>query len=445
LQTDTESTVAIVLPNSAVWYACAIGALKLGACVLPLNPRMTEREMREVFDLAQPHVALAPTIEGLECRSVDRDALESEREKPWTGDRPFDVVACPAKMIASGGSTGRPKLIVDPLPWAWVPPFGAEGDPGLSRPQVQLVAAPLYHNFAFRRSMIGLFNDHQLVVMERFDAAMACDLIERHRVSFLALVPTMMKRMADLGLERHDLSSVRVLTHSGGPCAPAVKRAWIHVLGPELIEELYGNTEWFGQTSISGQEWLAKPGSVGRAHDCDIRILRDSGAEAAVGEVGEIAFRNHYEGETYRYLGAPPVTPTPDGFLGTGDLGYLDNDGYLFLSDRRVDMIVTGGVNVYPAEVEAVLLEHPAVGDAAVVGLDDAEWGQRVHAVVELRADADRPRTGELAAFAREKLSGYKVPRSFELVDRLPRSESGKIQRASLRDCASNSAVAGDL
>jgi bile acid-coenzyme A ligase len=298
---------------------------------------------------------------------------------------------------------------------------------------VQLIAGPLYHNSPFSWGPIGIFEQHTLVVMERFDAAHAVDLIERYRVNFGFLVPTMMRRIIQLpDIARRDFSSVHAFFHTAAPCPPWLKRAWIDLLGGERLYEAFGATEAVGSTIIRGDEWLAHPGSVGRPQDCDLRILDAAGREVPSGEVGEIFMRPHAQGPTYYYLGSPPAMTTPDGFVSVGDMGWVDDEGYLYLADRRVDLIIVGGANVYPAEVEAALLQHPEVQDVAVIGLPDEDLGKRVHAVIQPADPRRPPSLDELEAHCRVRLARYKVPKSYEFVAVLPRDESGKIRRSSL-------------
>jgi bile acid-coenzyme A ligase len=269
--------------------------------------------------------------------------------------------------------------------------------------------------------------------MERFDAARAVDLIERYRINFGFLVPTMMKRILQLpGIERRDFSSVHAFFHTAAPCPAWLKRAWIDLIGGERLYEAFGASEGVGATIIRGDEWLRHPGSVGRPSQCDLRILDPNFAVLPIGEVGEIFMRPHTQEPTYRYLGSAPAKTTPDGFVSVGDMGWVDAEGYLYPADRRVDLIIVGGANVYPAEVEAALQQHAQVADVAVIGLPDEDLGKRVHAVIQ-PADARRPPLVEqLDAYCRERLTPYKVPRSYEFVAVLPRDDSGKIRRTAL-------------
>jgi bile acid-coenzyme A ligase len=437
-EVGSSSTVVVGLANCAEHFLISLAAWKLGACVIPLNPALPPRERDALLQLARPTVVVADW-EGIDG-SLSRSDLE--RASRLSADPLPDRIPHPGKAIASGGSTGRPKLIVDPSPWARIAVIGA--NPGLVESmgywlgmragQTQLVAGPLYHNAPFTWSHLGLFEDHCLVVLERFDAALAVDAIERHRVNWGFLVPTMMHRILHLpGIAARDFSSVEAFFHAGAPCAGWLKEAWIELLGGNRLYEMYGATEAFGLTVIRGDEWLAHRGSVGRPRDSELRILDEAGRDLPVGEIGEIFMRpSDPAAPTFRYVGADPATTAGDRYVSVGDMGWVDSDGYLFLADRRADLILRGGANIYPAEVEAVLTEHPKLADVVVIGVPDEELGERVHAVVEPRGDAAPVSAEELDQFCRERLAPYKVPASFEVLAALPRQESGKIRRSAL-------------
>ncbi|MGW6456037.1 AMP-binding protein [Streptomyces sp. NPDC055078] len=427
------STVVIGYPNSlehsiATWACWAAGCL-----ALPLNPRMPQRERDALLALADPAVVLAdwggPS-------AVDRTALlAAASARPAGAGRLPDTLSHPGKAVASGGSTGTPKIIVDPRPWTGEPDqvVGELGRRiGFQRARTSLVPGPLHHNMAFSWGNLALFAGQRTVLMERFDAALLLDLVPRHRVEFMTLVPTMMQRCARLpDADRRDLSSLLGVVHSGAVCPPWVKEAWLGLVDPRILFEAFGSTEGLGGALIRGDEWLNHKGSVGRPAGSEIRILDDERNPVEPGEIGEIFVKAGGRPSTYRYLGAAPAEETSDGYLSLGDLGRFDEDGYLYISDRRVDLIISGGVNVYPAEVEAVLSEHTAVADAVVVGVPDDEWGRRVHAIVQLVPEA-RATAGELGDWCRERLSPHKLPKSFGFTAALPRDEAGKIRRSAL-------------
>ena len=299
-----------------------------------------------------------------------------------------------------------------------------------------VVPGPLYHAVPFSAAWQGLFAGSLVVLMTRFDASECLASIERHRADRIHLVPTMMQRIWKLPeAERtgRDLSSLEFVMTGGAPCPAWLMRAWIDWLGPDVMHEAFGPSERIGGTFISGREWLDHPGSVGKPMaGTEMRILDpDTLKDLPAGEMGEIfCLPPTGPGSTYRYVGAT-ARRTGDGWESVGDMGYLDADGYLYLGDRRSDMILTGGRNVYPAEVEGALDEHPAVRSSCVIGLPDDDLGSRVHAIVELAAAVDDE---TLRAHAAERLMGYKVPRSFERVDEPLRNDAGKMRRSALRE-----------
>jgi bile acid-coenzyme A ligase len=243
----------------------------------------------------------------------------------------------------------------------------------------------------------------------------------------------MMLRIARLpAFSRRDLSGL-IVYHTAGSCPAWLKREWIAKLGPSHVHEAYGASENVGYTTIDGEEWLRHPGSVGRPRHCEVRVTDEQGRQLPAGHVGTVHLRPLAgEGPAYAYLGSDPLPTTEDGFTTVGDLGWLDEEGYLYIADRRTDLIITGGVNVYPAEVEAVLVRHDQVADAVVVGLPDVEWGRRVHAIVQPVDVANPPTADELAAHVAGQLSSAKRPKTYEFLAQVPRDESGKVRRSQL-------------
>ncbi|HEU5423990.1 MAG TPA: AMP-binding protein [Nitrolancea sp.] len=436
-----DSTVVGAVWNSPELILFTLAAWKLGALVLPLRAVLPPRERDAILELARPALVLA------EWESERWPVIRPEELAAASGypADPLPAVPHPGKAIGSGGSTGRPKLILDP---AWNPVTARDNRRLGTRPgQVQLLAAPLYHNSPWLQSFNGLADDHTLVVMEKFDATRAADLIERYRVSYAYLPPILMRRLALLpDFWERDFSSFDAMHSSAAVCPVWLKQVWIDRLGAEKVYEVYGSAEGIGATIIRGDEWLQHRGSVGRSTNCEIRILDEDGSPLPPGEVGEIYFRR-VDGTTpsFHYEGAPPVRSTPDGFASLGDLGWLDADGYLYIADRRVDMIVSGGANVYPPEVEAALSEHPGLADVAVIGVPDEEWGRRVHAVVQPHDPVNPPSVAELNAHTRERIAAWKAPKTYELVPELPRNEAGKIRRADLATARQNGWIEGML
>jgi bile acid-coenzyme A ligase len=416
--------VMISMPNSIDFFVAVVAAWKIGATPAPLPSTMPTAEFEHYVALANPALVVG--------RAAGRRWLSPGHVGQPTGstDSLPDVVPPAWKIAATGGSTGRPKLVVADRSGTF-----ADKDAGiwLMRPDdTQLVCGPLYHAGPFMMSILGLCLGQQLVVLPRFDAAAALDAIAAHQVTWLCVVPTMMARMlSQLGTEEseHRLQSLRCLWHLGAPCPAWLKRRWIGLLGPERIMELYGGTEAQAMTAIRGDEWLARPGSVGRPFYGEIKVVDEAGQMAAPGAVGEILMRPpDRHGTKYRYLGAEPSVR--DGWDTLGDLGWLDADGYLYIADRRTDLIVTGGANVYPAEVEAAIEALPGVDSSVVVGLPDGDLGQRVHAVIS----ADRGVTADgILAQLSHSLVRYKVPRSIEIVAYPLRDEAGKVRRSEVR------------
>jgi len=427
---DHTSRVIIALPNCPEHYVTAYAAWKLGAFILPLRAALPQHERDQIMTLFNPTVVIADW-ENIQYQNL---SLAGLRHAEALSDHPHpDRIPHPGKAIASGGSTGRPKIIVDPLSWARVPggpPYYDWLQPG----QTQLVAGPLYHTSPFMWSHLGLFEAHRLVVLEHFDAARIVNLIERERINFSFLAPVMMRRLILLpDIHERDLSSIEAIFQTAAPCPSWLKQAWIDLIGGEKLYEGFGSTEAVGSVGIRGDQWLEHPGSVGLPKDCDLKILDDDFNEVSIGAVGEIFMRPHDTScPTYEYIGSPPARTSPEGFVSVGDMGYVDAEGYLFLADRRVDLIISGGANIYPAEVEAALTEHPGIDDVVVIGVPDDDWGKRVHAIIAVPDGHDQLRVADLDAYCRSRLAAYKVPKTYEFVSQLPRNEAGKIRRSAL-------------
>jgi bile acid-coenzyme A ligase len=295
-----------------------------------------------------------------------------------------------------------------------------------------LVPGPMYHQGPFIFSTGGLFVGGKIVVMPHFDPEETLALIERHRVTWTYFVPTMTHRIwrLDKDVREHfDLSSLRIVMSTGAPWAPWLQEEWIRWLGPEKILEGYGGTEEQGGLLITGLEALAHPGSVGKTHD-DLRVLDEDGNEVAAGTLGELYFRPPADPQ-HRTIGAD--NHDRDGWRSYGDIGHIGEDGYVYLSDRRTDMIVSGGANIYPAEIEGALEAHPLVRSAVVIGLPNDDLGQRVHAIVDV-AEHRFVSDDDLRTHLREHMAAYKIPRTFEFVHQPLRDDAGKVRRAALRD-----------
>ncbi|TDL02565.1 AMP-dependent synthetase [Mycobacterium paragordonae] len=418
--------VTIVLPNSVEWIEAAVACWKLGAVPQPLSPRLPEAEFEGLLGLRRSALLVGRDHPG--TPSVPAGFV------PETSDAALPEAVSPCwKSMASGGSTGRPKLI-EAGGDSRVPP--AIGYPlGMQEGDTTLVPVPLTHNTGFTTALIALIMRQHLVLMSRFDPHEFLATIGRHRVSFLVTVPTIMQRLlpvyrADPG--SYDLSSLRRLWHLAAPCPPAVKQAWIDLIGPEKVWELYGGTELQALTFISGDQWLTHPGSVGQVVSGEMKVLDDDGNECPPGVVGEIYMRpNPGSAPTYRYIGS--TAKSRDGWDSLGDLGYFDADGFLYLSDRRVDMFTVGGRNVYPAEIENALSAHPEVLSCLVVGVPDGDLGQVPYALVHT-ARGSTLDAAAVHSFVADRLAAYKVPRIVEFVDAPLRDDAGKARRTAVRD-----------
>ncbi|MEU4840719.1 acyl-CoA synthetase [Nocardia testacea] len=386
----------------------------------------------------QIRLAFGGPVEGYECYE---DALDAQPAQPLP-DQPRG-----ADMLYSSGTTGRPKGIKQPLSDQQVgdPP----GDPytavfgplyGFDTESVYLSPAPLYHAAPLRFGGVVQALGGTLVVMRRFDAEQALAAIERYRVTHSQWVPTMFVRMLKLDEDiraRYDISSLKVAVHAAAPCAVDVKRAMIEWWGPVLYE-YYASTEANGATFIDSEQWLRKPGSVGPAGMGSIRVCGDDGAELPTGEIGTIYFER--DELPFAYHNDPAKTeaaihPDHPTWTTTGDIGYVDADGFLFLTDRKAFMIISGGVNIYPQEIEDALALHPAVLDVAVIGIPDAEMGESVQAVVQPAPDVTPgpELAAELRDYLRERIAHYKVPRGIDFADELPRTPTGKLVKGKLR------------
>jgi bile acid-coenzyme A ligase len=429
--------VGLELPNSVEMVEATLAAWKVGASPVPVRWDLPDWERQRVADVLDAALMIGAASSPL---FAEADSL--------SGD-PLPLVVSPnVSGICSSGSTGTPKIIMDhtpavllavnaqPFPMAWGVDVG---------PQRILVPTALYHTNGFAQFTYLLVGE-TLTLMAKFDAAQAVDLIEEERITAFTATPTMLARMARLpGIERRDLSSLAWVQQGAATIPATLVRTWIGLIGGERLYMCYGMTERLGLTAIRGDEWLEHPGSIGRGfRGTELRILDEQQHEVPAGQVGEIYLRSLTTGK-YGYLGSSQALPmTPDGFATAGDLGWLDAEGYLYIADRRVDMIVSGGANVFPAEVEAALAEHPDIADVVVVGLPDSEWGHRVHAIVEQTGDGSLTEE-DVRIFAKERLAAYKVPKSVEFVETIPRSAATKVNRANLVAERAAEPVAQDL
>ena len=450
--------VATLFSNGPEVFVFGWAAQRTGLYQSAISNKLSPRDIRHVLtdssakllvvsrafvDLARAALGAATPIdafvwEGGEEGFGDWQAIA--RSQPRT---PVPDESAGADLLYSSGTTGRPKGVMPALPTG---PINAstpltrmgEGLYGMGDDTVYLSTSPLYHAAPLRWAMAVQQLGGTVVVMERFDAEEALRLIERYRITHATFVPTHFVRMLKLPpeiRERYDVSSLRAVVHAAAPCPVPVKRAMIEWFGP-IVHEYYSGTESCGITALSSEEWLKKPGSVGRAVLGKVHIVGDDGDELPVGEIGGVFFSG---GPAFRYLNDPDKTAEAhdaNGWATLGDIGHLDEDGYLFLTDRKSFMIISGGVNIYPQEIENLLVTHPAVSDVAVIGIPCDEMGEKVIAVVQPAADAVAG--GELAAkllaFARRELGGVKTPRRVDFVTDLPREPTGKLLKRTLRE-----------
>ena len=424
-----NSFVTVGLPNSVAFFEACVAVWKLGATPQPISYRLPDRERQAIVELANSSLVVGADPAAHPGRIVIPVGYEAD--PTLTDSQLPDIVAERWKAPTSGGSTGRPKLIV-----AADPGVTNTENPGMGqrRDGVVFVPGPLYHNAPFSFSSGALMQGNHVMILPKFDAQATLAAIEQHRPDWLLLVPTMMQRITRLPDEvrdRYDVSSLQVVWHMASPCPPWLKEAWINWLGGEKIFELYAGTEAQSVTVVRGDEWMAHRGTVGRPVSGEMRIMDpDTYDELPRGVIGEVFMRSSGNRKTYEYIGAE-ARVSPDGWESLGDMGYMDDAGYLYLADRRSDMILSGGANIYPAEIEAAIDEHPHVVSCAAIGLPDEDLGNRIHAVVHVSAPID---VDELRAFLAERLVRYKIPRTFEFVDEVVRGDDGKVRRSALRD-----------
>jgi long-chain acyl-CoA synthetase len=438
-----------------------VASMAAGRSAVPINSHLTADELAYILDDG----AVDLLFTGPDCITAARAAVAqnggSTRIVAWRcadtpdvaawqdwlagqrdSDLPGDTPALPHLHYTSG-TTGRPKAVyaaptMFPTTETVAQLFAALGSEvraGVSGPA--LAVAPLYHASPLRlvRAFAG---GAPLVCQDRFDAQDVLAAVEAHQIERIVMVPTHFRRLLALPeavRERYDLTSLKLVSHTGSACAPDVKRAMIDWFGPILLE-VYGGTETGPVTSINSQEALAHPGSVGRASPpYEVLIIGEHGEPLPPGVEGRLYFRDR-TGRGIEYVGDPEKTRSAHiapGVATLGEMGFIDADGWVYITDRTADMIVSGGVNIYPAEIEAALGAHPAIADLAVIGVPEADMGEAVKALIVLRPDAPVPDSATLDAWCRERLAGFKCPRSYEVVETVGRTTMGKINKRALR------------
>jgi long-chain acyl-CoA synthetase len=452
--------VAVLLPNGEPLVSTLLAVMQAGWHWVPINTSLTASELAWILadsgarafvahERYAEVAAAAADVAGVPAPAriaVGRIPGFTSFETTLAGQpaaRPEARLAGQFMQYTSG-TTGRPKAVQRATPAFDPDQMAALLAPNLARyditpggDHVHLVTSPMYHMAPLSFGYFSLHFGHPVVLMDHFDPEQALGLIERHRVTTTHMVPTQLHRLMllpEATRRRYDVSSLRHVMHAAAPCPVELKRRLIEWLGP-VVYEYYGASEG-GGTMVRAAEWLERPGTVGRPWPgAGVRVLDDEGKDLPPGEVGTVYLKLTME---FAYKGDPEKTKASrrGEWFTVGDMGWLDADGYLFLSDRKIDMIITGGVNVYPAEIEAALLAHPEVGDAAVFGVPSEEWGEEVKAVVEPApgiavSEALRER---LLAHCRTRLAGYKCPRTLDFTSALPRDPNGKLYKRKLRD-----------
>lgn len=459
-------TYSVLAGNSIEFLTIANGGARSGLYQVPIASRLNPDEVAYIINDSESRVAiidatvkhaaalaenfkeLCPNVQ--HAFSVKGDLPGMERWNDAVAQMPTDLIDDPsvgAPMVYSSGTTGKPKGVKQPLPEG---PFG-EASPHLPlmvewygiKPQMDfIVSAPMYHTGANSFAMSTLNLGGTVILFEKFDAEKMLETIDRYRPQGGQFVPTMFTRMLKLPDEaraKYDVSSLELGLHSAGPCPIDVKRAMIEWWGP-IFQDLYGGTENLGLCQISSQEWLKKPGSVGRATHGILHICDETGNELPVGENGIVYFEQEGVAE-FTYLKDDEKTknsrhPVHPNWSTYGDIGHVDEDGYLFLTDRRSFMIVAGGVNIYPQEAENVLTMHPKISDVVVFGVPDADMGEAVKAVVQPANwnEAGPELERELIEYCKSRLATLKCPQTIDFQQELPRDDNGKISKKALRD-----------
>ncbi|OMC47005.1 acyl-CoA synthetase [Mycobacterium sp. IS-2888] len=451
--------VALVLPNRPEFFEITWGCQLSGLYYTPVNTHFTAEEVCYVIDDSDAKAVFVDASMGelaAHVRDVNaavevhlvvggaappgwrayEDALAAAGDPPPTADG--------SEMLYSSGTTGRPKAVRRPLPgdgngsWAQsVLELALTHKYGMDRSSVYLSPAPLYHAAGVNYTMAVHRVGAAAIVMAKFDAETVLQLIETHGVTHAQFVPTMFVRMLKLPRavrDKYDVSSLRCVIHAAAPCPVDVKHQMMKWFGP-IIHEYYGGTEGFAGTTIGPEEWLAHPGSVGIPM-APVHVLDEDGRELPTGQPGELYFEG---GPDFEYFKDPAKTASVSndrGWRSLGDMGYVDEDGYMYLTDRSTFMIVSGGVNIYPQEAENVLVMHPKLVDAAVFGVPNDEFGEEVKAVVQ-PAEGVTPGPdleAELIEYCRVHLAGYKCPRTVEFEPELPRDPNGKLYKRRIRE-----------
>ena len=452
--------VAVLLPNGAANVEVLVATMQAGFYVTPINTNLAAPEVAYILEDSLSKAFIAhESFADRAVAAADEAGLSAEARiavgsipgfQDFAAFQAAQSDAVPEDRVAgqfmqyTSGTTGRPKGIRRPIFEVDPDVMGGMMAMHLARfditpggDHVHLTTSPMYHMAPFAYTWFSLNFDHHAVLMDHWDPERALQLIEKHAVTTSHMVPTQFHRLLMLPEEvrsQYDVSSVRHILHAAAPCPAEIKRRMLEWWGP-CIYEYYGATEG-GGTLIKPQEWLDHPGSVGKAWEgAEIRILNDGGKDLPAGEPGTV-YMKLIQDFTYKGDAKKTRENRRDGFFTVGDIGYLDEDAYLFLCDRKIDMIISGGINIYPAEIEAELFAHPKVADAAVFGIPDDDWGEQVKAAIEPApgCEVGRALEREILEFCSERLAKYKCPRSIDFHDGLPRDPNGKLYKRKLRD-----------
>ena len=450
---NTGDRWALLSHNRLEWTELFLGNTIAGTRYVPLNWHLTAPELEYLLLnsgatalIVDPdHAAIGKDVAARVGIVPDRVIVLGPQYNAWRDaqsdtDHPNTISG--SALIYTGGTTGASKGVTRPDSGApissWAKGVSTWGSyVGMPDKGVALISTPLYHAFGAGVLGAALARNHTIVLKERFDVDDFLNTVEELHITSAPLVPTLIVRLAKLDdhhFTSRDLSSMQWIAHTAAPCPGWAKQRLIDMLGP-IVTEFYGSSEGTGPVVCTSEEWMARPGTVGRpAPNLQVSVVDDNGTDLPPMEIGTLYFRRadgapQYHGDESKTKAAQ----LPDGRFTVGDLGYLDADGFMYLVDRRVDLILNGGVNVYPAEIEGVLSQHPSIRDVAVFGIPDSEFGQQVKAAVELEKGASLT-PDELIAWSRERLAGFKCPRSVDFHDALPREAHGKLKKRLLRD-----------
>lgn len=463
---NVGDTIAVVAGNCNEWFETMLACASAGVTFVPVNWHLVASEIAYLLGDSGSKAVIV----GHQFAEVTAKALADERssgvstalvigadsDDTFTSFEDFLAGGSPDEptdqsfggpMFYTSGTTGNPKGVrgtlssmpegSDPAIWQLVGAGFADLVTGIG---TTVLCGPVYHSAQWAYSFLPMLTGATTVMQHKYDSAGVLDLVDRYNATNIHLVPTQMKRLVDLPddvKDSFDGSSLQIVLHGAAPCPPVVKQAMIDWWGPK-ISEYYGSTEGSVITMIDSHEWMAKGGSVGKPlPNMEVIVVGDDGTRLGPNESGTLYFRNGM-GSDFEYHNAPEKTAESHlepGVFTTGDVGYLDDDGYMWLSDRKIDMIISGGVNIYPAEIEGVLGGHDLVADVAVIGVPNEEFGEEVKAVVVANdgVSADDALRSTLIDHCREHLAGFKRPRSIDFVDELPRTGTGKIQKAKVR------------